>query len=267
MKCEYVPECRFVKVFSMIRLQNLSGISLVLLCLFYGACTNKEIPRIYSLTFEKEAYEIRSGMTSSVPFRSGNKDYVVTSSDTAVVKVSVSVADSKIGFGTLFLLGNRKGEAIVSVKDNISGERVDLQITVTDFYLGFEVVETDSGIFQKNDYLFFVKNESKDFLVFGETGTTGELALRFKGSYEFTIIGDKPFVNIGYEKEGQPVEYTFDMSGSSPEVFSLFGHFFHLSAAKTKDIGIRYYYMQLKETATNSETVCLLRDQYALPKE
>ena len=252
MKCEYVAECRFVKVFSMIRLQNLSGISLVLLCLFYGACTNKEIPRIYSLTFEKEAYEIRSG---------------VTSSDTAVVKVSVSVADSKIGFGTLFLLGNRKGEAIVSVKDNISGERVDLQITVTDFYLGFEVVETDSVIFQENDYLFFVKNESKDFLVFGETGTTGELALRFKGSYEFTITGDKPFVNIGYEKEGQPVEYTFDMSGSSPEVFSLFGHFFHLSAAKTKDIGIRYYYMQLKETATNSETVCLLRDQYALPKE
>ena len=267
MKHGYVPKCRFVKIFSMIRLQNLSGISLLLLCLFYGACTNKEIPRIYSLTFEKEAYEVRSGMTASVPFLSGNKNYTVISSDTAVVKVSVSVADSKIGFGTLFLFGNRKGAAVVSVKDNVSGERVNLQITVTDFYIGFEVVETDRVIFQKNDYLFFVKNESKDFLVFGETDATGELALRFKGSYEFIITGDKPFVNIGYEKEGQPIEYTFDMSGSSPEIFSLFGHFFQWSAAKAKDFGIRNYYMQLKETATNSEAVCLLREQYALPKE
>lgn len=247
--------------------QRLQGILFVGLCLCCGACTNDEIPRIYPLTFEKDAYELRVGLTSGVSFRSGNKDYIVTSNDTSVVKASVSVTDSKIGFGTLYLIGNGKGEAVVSVKDNVSGEKVDLQITVTDFYLGFEVVETDSVIFQRNDYLFFVENGAKDFLAFQKTDTDDKPLLRFKGSYEFIMNGEKPLVNIEYEKEGQTIKYTFDMTGSSSEIFSILDHYYPLSFAKSKDIGIRYYYMNLKETVTGSKLVCLLRDQFPLPKE
>lgn len=250
------------------KLQKLQGIFPILLCVLFGACTNDEIPRIYTLTFEKDAYEVREGMTSSVPFRSGNKDYVVHSSDTTVVKASANITDSSVGFGNLYLFGNGMGEAVVSVKDNVSGEKVDLQITVTEFSLGFEVVKTDSVIFQRNDYLFFVKNESKDFLAFGRTGVADEPVLRFKGTYKFAVVEGKPFVNIEYKKEGAPVEYAFDMSGSSGELLSMFGHFFQLGTmAKMRDIGIRYYYMNLEEKATGSKLICLLRDLYPLPKE
>lgn len=247
-------------------LQKFSGILLVLLYILCGACKNEEISRIYSLTFEKGAYEVRSGMTLSIPFRSGNKDYIITSSDTAVVKALANITVSNIGFGTLYLSGNAKGEATVSVKDKVCGEQVDLRITVTDFYLGFEVMETDSVIFQKNDCLFFVKNETKDFLVFGKKNVTGELVLRFKGNYEFTL-GNKPYVDIEYEKDGHPVKYVFDMTESSSEIFSILDHFYRLSMKKTKDIGIRNYYMNLKESSTGSKLVCLLREQYTISKE
>lgn len=246
------------------KLQKLSGLLLVLLCVLYGACTDREIPRIYPLTFEKGEYELRERMTLSVTFRSGNKDYTVVSSDTAVVKAST---DSKIGFGTLYLLGNGKGEAIVSVKDNVSNEKIDLRVTVTDFFLGFEVVDTDNVIFQKNDCLFFVKNESKDFLALGKTDTIDGTVLRFRGNYEFAVTGGKHFVHIEYEKEGQPVKYAFDMTGSSSEIFSMIEHFYQPDMVKAKDIGPRYYFMNLEERTTGSKLVCLLRDVLLLPQQ
>lgn len=239
----------------------------LLLGVLFGACTDEEIQRVYPLTFAQGTYEVRTGITMSIPFRSGNKSYVVASSDTAVVKASASITDSQIGFGDLYLWGNAKGQAIVSVKDRVSGEQVDLRITVTDFYLGFEVVDTDSVLFQRNDYLFFVKNKSNDFLAYEGADLTTEPVLRFKGTYDFIMSGNKPFVHITYEKDGQPVKYVFDMAESSSELLAMLDHFWGLSQKKTKDIGIHNYYMNLKETSTGSKSMCLLRDQYPLPKE
>lgn len=71
----------------------------LLLGVLFGACTDEEIQRVYPLTFAQGTYEVRTGITMSIPFRSGNKSYVVASSDTAVVKASASITDSQIGFG------------------------------------------------------------------------------------------------------------------------------------------------------------------------
>lgn len=243
----------------MTRLQKLQIMVVILAGVLCGACKNEEIPRIYPLTFGEPAYETQVGVTTNVPFRSGNKDYVVTSEDTAVV-VAYAAINSDIGFGSLYLHGKRTGKANVTVKDNVSGETVGLRITVTDFYLSFLVVQTDSVIFRENDICFFVQNEAKDFMVFERKGREGYPALKFKGSYEFNLAGNKPFVNVEYKEGEQAVKHSFDIAGSSPEIFTLIErHFLPGTDKKARDI-MRYYFMKLEDVATGSKMVCVLQN-------
>lgn len=249
----------------MTRLQKLQILVFVLVVVLCGACKNEEIGRIYPLTFSELAYATRIGVTMNVSFRSGNKDYVVTSGDTAVVEAYARI-DGDIGFGTLCLHGKREGKANVTVKDNVSGETVGLRITVGEFYLSFLVVQTDTAIFRKDDMCYFVQNEAKDFMVFEKKGTDDYPVLKFKGSYEFTATGDTPFVNVEYINAGQEVRHSFDMTGCSPEIFGLIEHYYLPDTAKKARDIMRYYFMNLEDVATGSKMMCVLHD-LPLPEE
>lgn len=249
----------------MTGIQKLQILVVVLVGVLCGACRDEEIGRIYSLTFSEPAYATRVGVTMNVSFRSGNKDYVVTSGDTAVVEAYARI-DSDIGFGTLYLHGKREGKTNVTVKDNVSGETVGLRITVGEFYLSFSVEQTDSVVFRKGDMCYFVQNEAKDFMVFEKKGSADYPVLKFKGSYEFTVAGDKPFVNVEYIDAGQAVGHSFDMTGSSPEIFDLIEHYYLSDTAKKARDIVRYYFMNLEDVATGAKMVCVLRD-LPLPEE
>lgn len=102
--------------------KNLFGILLLFLCttgLISCESNEKEKKEIYSLSFEKEYYEVPLLGKTSISIRGGNKDYTISVEKTNILDASIDLS-SPASMGSLVITPKLKGETFVTIKDNLN---------------------------------------------------------------------------------------------------------------------------------------------------
>lgn len=170
---------------------NLLEILLSFLCaISFAGCGNDDEGKkeIYSLSFEKEYYEVPLLGKASISVRGGNKDYTVNVEKTNILEISIDVS-SPVGMGNLIINPKQKGETAVIVKDNMTNETVNLQVKVTDAYLAYAIKESNHPALSEGTIVYLINNEAKDCYFFRSTGSGEGAADRpiAKGTYEFSV--------------------------------------------------------------------------------
>ena len=244
----------FLEGFIMKRIGLINVFLMLLLAgCFWGCSGNKETEEIYPIRFPDLFYEVRMGMRESISFVDGSGDYTIDVENPQLL-------DASIGLNTdnLLIQAKKKGETILSIRDNGAGETVKLKIKVTDIYLGFVLVKSDLPVFKSETNLFLVKNDKNEFYLFDKAesfnGPAGEPVL--KGSYEITVENNAPYLTLTYKDETETaVVRKFGLSGSDGGVFDVMNTVFELGWEKSlekssRSIGPRIYFLHLTETST-----------------
>lgn len=196
---------------------NLLGILLFLCAISFVSCGSDDEGKkeIYSLSFEKEYYEVPLLGKSFISVRGGNKDYTVSVEKTTVLEVSIDVS-SPTGMGNLVINPKQKGETTVTIKDNITNETVDLKVKVTDSYLAYAIENSNHPALSAKTTVYLINNEAKECYFFRSTGSgVGDAnTLIAKGTYEFSVkletgIGNSsptyaiPYLTLNYASDEQ----------------------------------------------------------------
>lgn len=144
--------------------------------------------KIYPLSFEEEYYECPLLKISYIGIRGGNRDYTITVENPEVLDVDVDLSYLQ-GMGNLKVNPKKKGETIVSVKDNITNETIDLKIKIIDSYLAYSIKKSNHPALSNGTVVYLINNEAKDCYFFRYIDSTNKLSPTpiSKGSYEFFI--------------------------------------------------------------------------------
>lgn len=231
----------------------LSMLFLSLCALGWVSCSEDEkIAPVYPLTFEKEAYRVRMNLTESIPVIGGSKSYVVRVEDPAVLEAEVAFP-STIGFGEIRITPKEKGKTALFVTDQVSQETKRLHVEVTDFYMGFTVVESSHPDFPEGEALFLVANASQNCFLLKESGEmTPVIEVDKRGDYAFSVVDNAPrlVLNLREETTEKMQTYTFDISLSKQEIIAMLNRWFALG---WKNTGLRmvtppaYTFLVLKD--------------------
>lgn len=166
------------------------GMLLSFLCaISITSCDNENgKAKIYPLSFEKEYYECPLLAESYIGIRGGNRDYSITVENPEVLDIDVDLSYLQ-GMGNLKVNPKKKGETIVSVKDNITNETIDLKIKIIDSYLAYSIKESNHPALSSGTVVYLINNEAKDCYFFRYIDYKNELSHTpiSKGSYEFSI--------------------------------------------------------------------------------
>lgn len=166
------------------------GMLLSFLCaISITSCVNENgKDKIYPLSFEKEYYECPLLAESYIGIRGGNRDYSITVENPEVLNIDVDLSYLQ-GMGNLKVNPKKKGETIVSVKDNITNETIDLKIKIIDSYLAYSIKESNHPALTNGTIVYLINNEAKDCYFFRYIDYKNELSHTpiSKGSYEFSI--------------------------------------------------------------------------------
>jgi len=192
---------------------------LLMPCLLFGfiSCSDDDNDKeIYDLTFERGDYTVMEESGYSIMVRSGNGDYTITSEDSLIATASYSEAN--VGFGDIFITPKKKGQTVIRVKDNVVNQEVKLNITVTNKYLSLNVYETTAVVdiddtkqkeeiekdlaevtaFKKYFSIFLIDDEVKTSYVFKNVEDIATGNYLYKGTYEFRMIGNEPYLDVSY---------------------------------------------------------------------
>lgn len=231
----------------------LSMLFLSLCALGWVSCSEDEkIAPVYPLTFEKEAYRVRMNLTESIPVTGGSKSYVVRVEDPAVLEAEVAFP-STIGFGEIRITPKEKGKTALFVTDQVSEETKRLSVEVTDFYMGFTVVESSHPDFPEGEALFLVANASQNCFLLKESGEmTPVIEVDKRGDYAFSVVDNAPRLVLSLREETteKMQTYTFDISLSKQEIIAMLNRWFALG---WKNTGLRmvtppaYTFLVLKD--------------------
>lgn len=144
--------------------------------------------KIYPLSFEEEYYECPLLKVSYIGIRGGNRDYTITVENPEVLDIDVDLSYLQ-GMGNLKVNPKKKGETIVSVKDNITNETIDLKIKIIDSYLAYSIKKSNHPALSNGTVVYLINNEAKDCYFFRYIDSKIELSPTpiSKGSYEFSI--------------------------------------------------------------------------------
>jgi len=208
----------------------------------YSSCSDNDEKKIYELTFEKSDYAVmnHSRFSKNIMIRSGNGDYTLTPGDKEMIEASYSPSHSG-GSGDILVKGLKKGTTTLSVKDNVTGEEVKLNITVTNAYLSSVITQlnydispsddnknaiqkymTENALLKSENVLTLIKDEEKTFYIFenGENPYKGNYI--YKGTYEFVKEGDLPYVELNYKVGEIEKSIKYGMGGNAVSVFNYF---------------------------------------------
>lgn len=166
------------------------GMLLSFLCaVSITSCDNENgKDKIYPLSFAKEYYECPLLTVGYIDIRGGNRDYTITVENPEVLDIDVDLSNLQ-GMGNLKVNPKKKGETIVSVKDNITNETIDLKIKIIDSYLTYSIKESNHPALANGTVVYLINNEAKDCYFFRYIDYKNELSHTpiSKGSYEFSI--------------------------------------------------------------------------------
>lgn len=218
---------------------------------------------IYELTFEKNDYTVMNNFSRAIMIRGGNGHYTITTENAEIVEATYN-PPINVGFGDIIVKGKKKGTTTLSIKDDITGETVKLNITVTDKYLNFSCENYELTVTGAQDYttivredmdrnspmkggylLSLINNADKTLYIFKTTDDASEGGYLYKGEYEF-IKGDEttpPHLKIYYTDNNVDKSMTYSMEGSS--AIAIINSFMELGWSKSKSTEPAPLYLKL----------------------
>lgn len=225
------------------------ALSLFSLC----ACGNEDqerevVPEVCSLIVSQESNKVRLGLDQTVAeIRSGNGSYTITVEDPSVVRASYyGNQDPRI-----VVHGLKMGKTKVFVSDDISGEKYEFEVRVTNKYLGFSIDKSNYVDFPVGSSLFLTANENKDFYLLAK----GKVK---QGTYE---LRETLHLYMNFEGEnGEQIVHNFDFKNSlDTMLFIYLDIIFDLEWILSRSVGpAGPTYMILEETwkGENLEIYC-----------
>lgn len=171
---------------------------LFIMFLFATACSddNNENELITTFCLEKKYYEIRlERSATSISITNGSGDISLKIEDENILQaIYVKYDDNKENSrkGHINLYGMQKGTTTLTIIDNVTKDVENVEVKVTDCYLGYDIAESNHPALKANTTLFFINNPAKDCYIFAIDKLHGKLYDRpiAKGSYEFFVTPD-----------------------------------------------------------------------------
>lgn len=185
---------------------------------------------VKDLEFTQETYYIPEGDHATVYVASGNQQYSLSGFDEAIISPAVSNTDFPAG--VIYITGLKKGKTEMTVKDEVSGQEVQLTIHVVDPFLVMEASDVFPMIKDQNDetaraiwehvrtepqgffgfetreVLVLQQNADNRFWVFknGEDAARGITHKSGKFTLTFSYGGPNR-LRLDYEDSDEPIEY------------------------------------------------------------
>lgn len=247
------------------RFANMFGTLLLVMCTICIVGCNDDKgrdPDFHELTFERSDYKSRLNLRQFIMVRSGNRDYSIDVANDELLDASIDLSS---GCGNIQITGKMKGKTTLTITDNKSGDKVDLNIEIVDCYLGFLVAkQTAHPRFKDGDRMFLVNDNTRTLYLYDKNGKC-----QAEGVYEFTTKENSPYLilKFNHEIEGQK-EYRFNILESSSGLFSLHKRYLNVDintfSATPLESTIPVTYMCIQEVDTN-KLVYLVLDTRMMP--
>ena len=133
-------------------------------------------------------YEVRLGQeTNSIYITNGSGDISLAIEDENILQATYNgklYADKPGGVVSLF--GKQKGSTMLSIIDNVTGDKETIEVKVTDCYLAYVINDSNYPILPAGTTLFLVNNQAQDYYLFDQDNIYNKPILKDSG-YEFFI--------------------------------------------------------------------------------
>ncbi|MFC3196455.1 hypothetical protein ACFOET_02390 [Parapedobacter deserti] len=206
------------------------ALSYLFFALFILSCKNEETLEVKDLQFIQETYYVPEGDYVNVHVASGNQQYSLSGFDEDLISPMVSNTDFPAG--SIYVNGLKKGKTAITVKDEVSGQEVQLTIHVVDPFLALEVsdvipmiknedYETVQAIreqvrtepqrffgFETREVLILQQNADNQFWVFKNEEEAARGTVHKSGKFTLTFsYGGPNRLRLDYEDSDEPIEY------------------------------------------------------------
>ncbi|NDV95710.1 hypothetical protein D0T84_12415 [Dysgonomonas sp. 521] len=243
----------------------------LLIGIIFCSCDDKDEKKTYPLTFEKDYYEARIGLIEYITIRSGNQDYTVTVEDNDILTASPAIVEGYPASGDIKIYGKKKGKTVVQVTDNLTGDRVKLEVKITDTYIANKLSSSEHPLFDGSYCFYLIKNEDKDFYIFSMNQTQDKLTLMKKGNYNFSVENNTPYLSFSYtDLTNGDMTYKFNMGETLGSTLVILNAFYELGWDDKKDdlkmSSSPVYTLSLKDENTNKGADCVLFPSLLMPE-
>lgn len=221
-----------------------------LVALIFASCSDSD--ERANLTFEKSEYTVMNNTTYSLQIKSGNGDYSVTPEDVDIIEI-VTISGE---YNYINIWGLKNGKTTISIKDNLTGQNVKLNITVVDAHLPIwigdisslvsientdqkKMIENDilnNSLMQRSNILLLKRDKEKRFYLFNSRDDANENKVKTSGIYEFVIKDYKCCLILRYYQNGNISKEQELLLSSLGSGFVIISNFFDLNWVKTREL-------------------------------
>ena len=163
------------------------------MCLLVTACSddNNGNEPITPFKLDKTYYEVRLEQTSAaINITNGSGDISLSIEDENILNATYKDGLYADGLkGVITLRGKQKGNTMLTITDNVTGDKETVEVKVTDCYLAYAIANSNHPVLKAKTTLFFVSNPEKECYIFAIDNIHGKLYEQpiAKGSYEFFV--------------------------------------------------------------------------------
>lgn len=153
---------------------------------------NNENEPIAPFSIEKDYYEIRlERSATSISITNGSGDISLKIENENILqaiysKYNDNKEDNRKGHINLY--GMQKGATTLTIIDNVTGDKENVEVKVTDCYLAYVINDSNHPVLTAGTTLFLVNNQAHDYYLFDQDNKYNKPIL--KDSYEFFITLD-----------------------------------------------------------------------------
>lgn len=243
----------------------LTAIQIFIMCFLTVACSDDKEPEIYPIRFGQQDYTIRLGVGTSIFYVDGGGVYKLAASNPEVL----GTFGIDIETHRLMINPAKTGESTLTITDVRANNKVELHITVEDFYCSFKVIKVEGDdqnpYIAKEDEIRFVKTSDnfRQLLILREDHLSHQQKIVAEGDFdiersETNIFTMKMGLHAKANEEMEVFEYTIGGSGT---VINLFNHFFDFNweeSVTSKSMQVRDIEMTLVDADNNCKITCVM---------
>lgn len=200
-----------------------------IVCFLMTACTKDNEPETFGIRFGRQNYTVRNLVSTTISFVDGGGKYEVEIENPAIIENAEIDAENK----TLKIIPKTTGESKIKIKDIRADYVVTLNITVTDFYLAYKVMQIfgenyNSYITVDSDIRYIRTADNRNAIqIVAIDGYSGEEKIIAYGGFDITKRNDKFILEMSLHKnENEELElFSYSVEGHYG-VFNLFNRYF-----------------------------------------
>ncbi|UQA75493.1 hypothetical protein K2F45_00320 [Sphingobacterium siyangense] len=219
------------------------GMALIAI-IFVSSCKKEKQPETQDLKFQLESYYVTSGNEISIDIQTGNNRYSIQSPDDNNFVVDIN--EDAWPSGNIHIKGLNKGHSTLIIRDEITGQKKELNIHVVAPYLTMRAIGLISGVlgapYGKDNAIrkevkegaaynvdFFGKDEllvlqGGNFLVFGNENDLANGEVLTSGSYRISFEGELGHLLLSYGDNKRTVDFRIPEGTSSYSILKNFSN-------------------------------------------